>query len=525
MSKFVFKRTDYPTKPGAYIMRDKSQTVIYVGKAANIQKRLGNYFSRPDTSKTKALVSKIHSIDFIITKNENEALILEANLIKNYLPHYNILLKDAKHFSYLAITDEDFPRLLVARKNSAGNFRIKAKRFFGPYVEATKRNISSAYLRRLFKLRLCKKLPKKECLQYHIGNCDGPCIGKISKVDYQKNIEALTRVLEGSRSEKSILKNLEKRMKAAAIEEDYELAAAILGQIEALNIFFERQSVETQGRFVEDYLFFQRSGNTLFVQELQSRRGIISAGQKHTAKINSQEGPEIAFILQHYLHLQIPYRVYTNLTPKQTKTLNSALKVRAFQKPSIAKKKILKIAADSLIPKELETSVLELKDALNLPKNPIEIETFDISTLFGENSVGSMVRFSNGKPNKTHYRKFKVKSVLGQDDYAGIKEIVSRRYHGLLKNNIALPDLILIDGGPGQLNAALQALEELGLVIPICSIAKREELIYLPNKTHPVALPKKSKALQLLQKCRDEAHRFAITYHRKKRKLNQEKGR
>jgi len=252
---------------------------------------------------------------------------------------------------------------------------------------------------------------------------------------------------------------------------------------------------------------------------LQSRRGIISAGQKHSAKINSQEDPEVAFIMQHYSYTQIPYRVYTNLSPKQMKTLNAALKVESFQKPSAAKKKILKIAADSLITKELANSVLELKDALGLPKNPIEIETFDISTLFGENSVGSMVRFSNGKPNKKHYRKFKVKNVEGQDDYAGVKEIVSRRYYGLLKKNEALPDLILIDGGPGQLNFAMQALEELGLEIPICSIAKREELIYLPNKTRPVNLPKKSKALQLVQKCRDEAHRFAITYHRKRREM------
>ena len=519
MSKFVFKRTEYPAKPGAYIMRNAAGKVIYVGKAANIKSRLSNYFLHPDSSKTEALVSKIASIDFIVTKDENEALILEANLIKNYLPHYNILLKDAKHFSYLAITDEEFPRLMVARKNSAGKFRIHAKRFFGPYVEASKRNISSAYLRRLFKLRLCKVMPKKECLQYHIGNCDGPCIGKISKEDYAKNIEALTKVLEGSRREKAILKNLEKRMKAAANKEDYELAAALRDQIEALNIFFERQSVETQGRFAEDYLFFQRSGNTLFVQSLQSRRGIISSGQKHSAKINSQDEPEVAFILQHYSHAQLPHRIFTNLSTKQMKMLNSALKVDAFRKPSVAKKKILKIAADSLIPKELAASVLELKDALKLPRNPIEIETFDISTLFGENSVGSMVRFSNSKPNKNHYRKYRVKTVLGQDDYAGVKEIVSRRYYGLLKNNEALPDLILIDGGPGQLNAAMQALEELGVDIPICSIAKREELIYLPNKTKPVALSKKSKALQLLQKCRDEAHRFAITYHRKRRKM------
>ncbi len=522
MSKFVFKRTDYPTKPGAYIMRDKSANVIYVGKAANIRSRLSNYFSRPDTSKTAALVSKINSIDFIITKNESEALILEANLIKNYLPHYNILLKDAKHFSYLAITDEDFPRLLIARKNSKGKFRIKAKRFFGPYVEATKRAISAGYLRRLFKLRLCKHLPKKECLQYHIGNCDGPCIGKISKVDYRKNIEALTRVLEGSRSEKAILKNLEKRMKLAAKKQDYELAAAIRDQIDALKIFFERQSVETPGRYDEDYLFFQRSGNTLFVQELQSRRGIISAGQKHSAKINSQEGPEVAFLLQHYLDSPLPQRIYTNLTAKQMKNLNAALKATSFKKPSIAKQKILKIAADSLIPKELAASILELKDALNLPKNPIEIETFDVSTLFGSGTVGSMVHFSNAKPNKNHYRKFKIKKARKQDDYAGIREIVSRRYYGLLKKNEPLPDLVLIDGGPGQLNAAMQALEELEIEIPICSIAKREELIYLPNKTRPVSLPKKSRALQLLQRCRDEAHRFAITYHRKRRKM--EKG-
>ncbi|MBD3389612.1 excinuclease ABC subunit C [Candidatus Micrarchaeota archaeon] len=519
-----FIRSSYPTKPGAYIMRNKKGEVIYVGKATNIRSRLSSYFAKSNSQKTRALISKTASIDFVVAKDETEALILEANLIKSYLPHYNILLKDAKHFSYLAITDEEFPRLITARKNSAGKFRVSAKRFFGPFIEAQKRAVSAAYLRKLFRLRVCKSLPKKECLQYHIGNCSAPCIGKTSKEEYVQNVKSLIEVLEGKREAKKIIAELKERMSKASEKEDFELAMRIRNQIESLEIFFERQSAETRSETEEDYLFFQKIKNTLFVQELQVRRGIISAGKKHLAKINSQEEPEVAFVLQHYAYSEPPQKVYANLSLPQRRKLNLAFGRECFAKPGAKKAKILKIASDSLIPKDADAAVLELKDALKLPKAPMEIETFDISTLFGKNTVGAMSSFSNAEPKKSGYRKFLIRSKQTQDDYAAIYEIVSRRYSSLLKRDLKLPDLILIDGGPGQLRSAERALEYAGAEIPICSLAKKEEVVYLPGKKRPIKLPARSMALRLLQKCRDEAHRFAVSYHRKRREMRERAG-
>ncbi len=515
MSNFEFIREKYPTLPGVYIMKDKEGEIIYVGKASSLRSRLSQYFGTVDSPKTQVLVSKIHSIEFVITKTEGEALILESNLIKNYKPKYNINLKDAKHYSYLAITDEEFPRLEIARKNSQGKFKIKAKRYFGPFVEGAKRAISARYLRKLFRIRICKHLPKKECLQYHLGNCDAPCIGKISKQDYDKNIESLSHVLEGKGEAKRILEELKKRMKAASNKEDFETAASIRDQMESLEIFFERQNVEKTRRTDEDFLFFQKIGPLLYVQELQSRNGVISGSQKHVAEIREQEEPEIAFCLQHYLAL--PDKVYCNLAEEQIHKLNSALSTDAFAIPGREKQKVLEIAQKTLTHGEFNPSVLELKKALSLEENPVIIETFDISTLFGEESVGSMVRFVNGKPDKSNYRKFIIKRMEGQDDFAMMKEVVNRRYSRLIADGGTLPDLILIDGGAGQLHAATDGMEAAGVRLPIISIAKKEEELYIPNRMDTLKLPKSSSALKLLQHCRDEAHRFAIGFHRKRR--------
>lgn len=515
MSAFQFIREKYPDLPGVYIMKDKEGEILYVGKASSLRARLSQYFGRLDSPKTQVLVSKINSIEFIITKTEREALILESNLIKNYKPKYNIDLKDAKHYSYLAITDEEFPRLEIARKNSQGKFKIKAKKFFGPFVEGAKRSISARYLRKLFRIRICKRLPKKECLQYHLGNCDAPCIGKISREDYHKNVDSLSHVLEGKKEAKEILTQLKERMKAASEKEDFETAASIRDQMESLNIFFERQNVEKTRRTDEDFLFFQKIGPLLYVQELQSRSGVISGSQKHVAEIRVQEEPEIAFCLQHYLAL--PDKVYTNLSEEQIQRLNSALSTDAFAIPGREKQKVLEIAQKTLTHGELNPSVLELRKALSLEENPVIIETFDISTLFGEESVGSMVRFVNGKPDKSNYRKFIIKRTEGQDDFAMMREVVERRYSRLISEGGTLPDLVLIDGGAGQLHAATDGMEKVGIRLPIISIAKKEEELYIPNRMDTLKLPKSSPALKLLQHCRDEAHRFAIGFHRKRR--------
>jgi excinuclease ABC subunit C len=522
MGKFVFERKKYPALPGVYIMRDSSSKVLYVGKAKSLRSRLSSYFSSPKDTKTTALVSRVSSVDFVLAKNEEEALVLEQNLIKNYLPRYNILLKDAKHYSYLAVTKEKFPRLLTARKNSSGEFRIKGKRFFGPYTEASKREVSARFLRKLFRIRVCKKLPKKECLQHHLGNCDAPCAGKVSEKEYSANVDSLISFLEGKRGTSlPIFSLLKKRMEAASKKMDFELAASLRDQIEALKIIFAKQGVERMGRLDEDYLWFERVGDTLYVQKLRSVQGVISGSEKLSAKINSQQEPEIAFCMQHYEAL--PDRVYSNLPASSMRRLNAAFSLLpptsqdAFRKPPKSKSRILSLARDSLVHGEIAPSVLKLKEVLGLPSNPVVIETFDISTLFGESSVGSMVRFSNAKPDKSNYRKFIIRESSGQDDFAMMGEVVRRRYSSLIKKGGPLPDLILIDGGLGQLHSAMGALSSIGVPTPAISLAKRDEEIYTSSSTKPISLPKNNSALKLLQMCRDEAHRFAISFHRYRR--------
>ena len=516
-----YRKEKYPNLPGVYLMKDEDGTVIYVGKAASLQSRISQYFGPLDNQKTRLLVSQIDSIDFVVVKSEKEALVLESNMIKNYMPKYNIALKDAKHFSYLAVTNERFPRLLVARKNSAGNFRIKNARFFGPFVEGSKRAISTRYLRKLFRIRICNKLPKKECLQYHIGNCEAPCIGNISEEEYAKDVDALVSILEGKNEARLITRILTKRMKKASEKQDYEHAASLRDQIDSLRIFFDRQRVEKVRRTDEDFVFFKRIGVTLHVQVLRSRNGVIGKTEKHSMAIKEQEEPELMFCLQYYAP-EIPDRVYSNLQPTEIQKLNNALGTDAFHVPGKEKMKVLEIASRSLELGEIDSSVLKLKEELSLENNPIIIETFDISTLFGEESVGSMVRFVNGKADKNNYRRFKIKGVTGQNDFEMMKEIVFRRYSRLLNEGDPLPDLVLIDGGAPQLHAAMDGMDEAGVRLPVAAIAKKEEEIYLPGRMDTLRMHKNNPALQLLQRCRDEAHRFAIGYHRLRRKKGME---
>lgn len=503
------------------MMKDNSGEVIYVGKATSIRDRLGQYFSKPDRYKTQLLVAHIDAIDFVITKDPIEALILESNLIKNYQPKYNMVLKDDKHYAYLAVTKEEFPRLLVAMKNSKNQFRVKAAKFYGPFTEGSKRNISARYLRKLFKVRICKTLPKKECLQYHLGNCDAPCINGIDKEQYGKNIEALCSVLEGKEKAHQIIDELEQRMKIASLALEYEKAAAIRDQIESLKIFFQRQNVEKVKNSDEDFIWFEKIAGKLYVQMLRSRNGVISKSEKYSIEIKEQEEPEKAFCIQYYTKDNLPDRVYSNLTEEEMNKVNQALG-DIFIKAGREKMKVLQIAEKSLVQGEVDQSVLRLREELELATNPVVIETFDNSNLFGENPVASMVQFVNGKPNKQNYRRFGIKTVEGIDDFSSMKEVVFRRYSRLLKEGARMPDLILIDGGAGQLHAAMDGLEEAGVKIAICSIAKKEEEIYLPNKMETVRMARSNIALKLLQHCRDEAHRFAITYHRLKRKKKME---
>lgn len=521
-----FERGRYPEAPGVYLMKDSQGHVIYVGKAAVLRERLSQYFGSVDSLKTQMLVGQIASIDFVVTQDEKEALILESNLIKSYQPRYNMMLKDARHYSYLAVTGEPFPRLLVARKNSQGRFRTRAARFYGPFVEGSKREISARYLRKLFKIRICgNPLPKKVCLQYHLGHCDAPCIGNISNEDYRKNVEAMESVLSGHARAQNLMDRLQKRMKTASLGQDYEKAAQLRDQMESLRIFFDRQNqrVERQRGGEEDYLWLVRIGTRLHAHRLHSEHGVILKTEKQVMEIHEQEEPELSFCLQFYAAQPLPGRAYSNLAPEAMARLNAALGTDAFQEATGSKRKVLDIAAQTTEQGEVHEAVRQLKAELGLESMPVVIEAFDISTLFGENSVGSMVRFENGKPDKSNYRRFRIRGVSGQDDFAMMKEVVGRRYKRLRDENHPLPDLVLIDGGAGQLHAAMDALEELELQLPVAGLAKREEEIYLPNRMEPLRLARSNAGLKLLQHCRDEAHRFAVGYHRVRRARAMEK--
>ncbi len=512
----IFERDKYPEEPGVYLMKGDDGAVIYVGKASSLRDRLSQYFLKGRDVKTSTLVSHISAIDFVVTKDAKEALILESNLIKSYQPRYNLCLKDAKHFSYLALTEERFPRLLLARKNTAGAFRIKGAKFYGPFVEGSKRAISARYLRKLFRIRICgTKMPKKECLQFHLGNCDAPCVGNVGEADYGANVAALRSVLEGRLQAGVLIESLRKRMAEASAAMDYERAMSLRDQMESLKIFLDRQRVEKKRGYDEDYLWLQRIGPNLHVQILRSRHGVIGKVEKHSMAIKEQEEPELSFCLQYYT--EIPDRVYSNLSESQDKALNLALGTEAFSHPGREKAKVLDIAARSLVMGEVDQSVLRLRERLGLENNPITIETFDISTLFGEESVGSMVRFVNGRPDKDGYRRFRIKTVSGQDDFAMMKEVVLRRYQRVMKEGGPLPDLVLLDGGAGQLHAAMDGMDEAGVRIPAAAIAKKEEEIYLPNRMETLRMERSDQALKLLQRCRDEAHRFAVTYQRLRR--------
>jgi len=397
-----------PLTSGVYLMKNKDGQVIYVGKAVSLRKRVQSYFrARPHLNKTDKLVEEVVNIDHLDTASEAEALILEAHLIKEYAPKFNIELRDDKTFPLIEISGEEFPRISVERPKE----RNKRSTYYGPYVNPALIREALSIIRKIFKFRTCDPFPHKECLDYHIGLCEAPCIGGIDKKEYRRNIRRIRYILEGKKS--LLLHDLNRDMDRAAVKKEYELAAKIRDQIRAI--------------------------------------GALYSGTKD---------------------------------------------VNYF--------------------KEAE----QLMRALDLPRVPQRIETFDISNIMGNQAVGSMVAFLNGKPDKQNYRRFRIKEVEGIDDFRMIAEIVHRRYRRLKAESQIFPDLIMIDGGKGQLSAACEELKKLEVEIPIISLAKREEEIFMPGKRLSIKLSKDSLGLKLLQRMRDEAHRFAINYHRKLREKN-----
>ena len=528
-----------PDSPGVYIMKDDHGKIIYVGKAIVLKNRVRQYFqsSRNHTPKVRAMVSHIADFETIMTANEVESLILEANLIKKHRPRYNIRLKDDKSYPYVKVTvQEDFPRVFITRR-----VLRDGARYFGPYTNVTALRDSLKLLRRLFPLRTCRTMPERPCLEYHIKRCLAPCVGKVEAEDYRAMIRAVLLFLEGRTDD--VERELEQRMNAAAEAYHFETAARLRDQLSAVRTAAERQNIVT-GAGDQDAVGMARSAAGVCVQIFFIRGGKM-IGREHFLLRGSEEESDAdilrAFLEQYYNQATfVPREVLLPcaIEAAAQATIEAWLAARkgggkvALLTPQrgtkhdivqMATGNAAKFLADeetrrSLLDEQTLGAVEELGRYLGLKHPPRRMECFDISHNQGQETVASMVVFEDGAPKKSDYRRFKIRSTEGKpDDFLSMREVTTRRYVGLPEEE--LPDLIIIDGGKGQLSSALEIIRHTAghKDVPVVGLAKQFELVFTEGNSEPVELPRRSQALYLIQRIRDEAHRFAITFHRKLR--------
>ena len=501
-----------PHTPGCYLFSDAGGTILYVGKAKDLRKRVTSYFQKNDHDrKTKNLVALIASVDLMVTHTETEALLLENNLIKKHQPKYNIDLKDAKRYAYIEITREPFPRIGIARQT-----RSEAADYFGPFVSAAERDAILRVIKRVFFLRSCRKLPGRACLRYHLASCSGPCVGAVSAEDYRVQVDRVSALLRGKSSE--LLDQLRAEMAAYSGRQEFEKALVLRNQIAAIERLGERQQVERPKEADQDVIAYTIAGDRVYLMVFSVEKGLLSGKQEYSFDYHDDFFEE--FLVLYYAdrtppqELVIPCEVGSGLAGYLSERKGRSVQVTV---PKIGeKKKLIELVEKNITLAFMknELKVQDLQASLGLEHSPEVIECFDISHLSGTSMVGSMVQFRNGAPDKKNYRRFKIRTVVGVDDFASIAEIVKRRYQRLIEEKMLFPDLIIVDGGKGQLAAAFGALEGLRLSIPVIALAKREEEVYLPGEMLPLRLDEKGMALHFLQEIRDEAHRFAIAYNR-----------
>lgn len=524
-----------PHSPGVYIMKDVRGKIIYVGKAISLKNRVSQYFrqSNQHSPKVKAMVAKIEDFETILTGSEVEALILECNLIKKHRPRYNISLKDDKTYPYLKVTvNEPFPRVHITRR-----IQRDGAKYFGPYTSGTALHESLRLLKRLFPIRSCKHMDsKRPCLEYHIKRCMAPCAGKISREEYMVMIDDILLFLEGRTDH--VEKSIEQRMLKAADELEFEQAGRLRDQLQAVQKISEKQRIVT-GVGDQDAIGMARSPIGVCVQIFYVRSGKM-VGRDHFLLEGSEEETDeallTAFLKQYYNQATfIPREVLLPLEISEQELLEEWLGEQKQAKVVLTvpqrgtKRDIVEMAMgnaekaladESARIKQTEAqtigAVAELGKYLGLSKPPARMECFDISHIQGSETVASMVVFEDGMPKKTDYRRFKINSAEGKpDDFKSMREVTTRRYG---KTDAEMPDLIIIDGGKGQLSSALEIIRGAGhSTVPVVGLAKRFEEVYREGESEPVILPRSSQALYLIQRIRDEAHRFAITYHRKLR--------
>lgn len=546
-----------PAKPGCYLMKDKSETVIYVGKAVNLRSRVRSYFHRSakHSSKVDELVRRIVDIEWIIVDSELEALILENNLIKKHRPHFNVRLKDDKTYPYIRVHWGDpFPKVTITRR-----MELDGSRYFGPYTSVWAVHQTMDVMRRIFPFLTCDReitgLDKRACLYLDIKLCSAPCIGKIDQQSYRQMIDDLCNFLDG-RTEK-IVDRLRSQMELEAENLKFERAAAIRDQIDAIERVVERQRVVSREYIDSDVLALARSNSDACVQVFFIRGGKL-IGRDYFMLEGTEDAAD-ADVMAEFLKRfydqapKVPSQVLLPHEVDEAKIIKQWLKSkRTDQKIEIRvprrgkERELINMAAENAVETlnsvraqwesdrhRQETALVEIQEALDLSKPLNRIECYDISNTQGTAAVGSMVVFEQGVPNKKLYRRFNIRSVVGPDDFASMEEVLMRRFNrwraAQEKLNepgkkaerafSTLPDLLIVDGGKGQLSRAIQVIEKFGLSdqVPAAGLAKQREEIFLPRRLKPVFLPKKSQGLYLVQRIRDEAHRFAITSHRQRR--------
>lgn len=539
------KLKNLPLSPGIYQFKNDKGKVIYIGKAKNLRNRVRSYFqSRIENAKTTALVSKIDDVDLIVTDSEIEAFVLENNLIKDLKPRYNINLKDDKTFPFIKVTNEPYPQIFYTR-----NVIKDGSKYFGPYTEVKTMKSSLRLINKIFKIRSCKfditeesieRKKFKVCLDYHIKKCEGPCEGLVSQIHYNKMVTQVIKVLRGRTDE--LIEELKQEMNIASTQLQFEEAAELRDRIDQLNMYSSKQKVVSNDMSDRDVISAAYEGKDVSATILNIRVGKLVGKKQLTlsAEENESESKIYSAIIKFYYDefVEVPKEILIEVEPDESESLVEWLNTKAIkkckfiipQKQSEAKSLLLMCRQNALLHLK-EIQLQKMKKEGNLPyalsalqrdlrlKNlPRKIECFDNSNLQGSDAVASMVVFIDGKPKKSLYRKFIINSVKGPDDFASMREIILRRYSRLLEEKEKLPDLIMVDGGKGQLSSAMEILNQLRIKeYEIIGLAKRLEEVFLPNNNEPQSIPKTSSSLKLLQHIRDEAHRFAITFHRERR--------
>ena len=533
-----------PSLPGCYIYYNNQGEVIYVGKAKILKRRVMSYFNRKHESvKVNVLVSQIERLEYIITNTEVEALILESHLIKKYKPKYNILLKDDKKYPYFLITDEDFPRITIVRKK---NMNPEKGKYYGPYTDIRAMHATLDFLKKIFPLKQCRtpKFKDRPCLYYHIGRCMAPCQNKVTPEEYKGIVKQAELFLSGKQSE--LMKQIKEQMQKYSDSLQFEKAAKLRDSYNDLAKTLEKQKVVYENtKLNEDVISLMADDGIFAIVILMIREGRLIDKKDFTYEVEEEDRTEFfaTFFKEYYttLKLEYPDRIVSNeLEAIGEKALYEEwLEILAQKKVKIsygksAQGKELQMLADKNAKVVLDNAKISkmskirddfneigsyLAEKLQLKNFPHRMECYDISHIQGTNTVASMVTFINGLPKKSEYRKFKVKMTEGKpDDFLSMKEVLTRRLSHLGEEKWAKPDLMIIDGGKGQLSSVMEIIEGLGISgIDVVSLAKKHEEVFLPKQSEPVILPRNSSALFLFQRIRDEAHRFAITYHRKLR--------